>query len=202
MKKTVMFSMALGLLLVAGANAQNQGGKETVNGVVSQQGQSANSNTSSVEGMKRRGSGKMAAGATRNGNSNLSPTGPTNTQGSTSRGMSSKPSAGGAPGTRVTETRQTNNNAPKSTKNGTASDGGLTSSGTPRYGTKVDQASTSGSTGGSKRPTSAAGVQKEARTNDKNVSTGYPQPTGAGKPGTPSGKPAGGGSYPQTGKNQ
>ncbi len=193
--------MVTALLTQTYAQKQAQGANTKTNGVVSQQsGQPAN-NTSSVEGMKRRGSGKMASGVTRSGNSNLSPTGPTNTQGSTSQGSASVPSAGGAKGTRVAETKR-DNTGPKSTKNGTASDGGLTSNGTPTYGgKKVSSASTSGSTGGSKRPTSNAAVQKEARTSDRNVSTNGPQPTGAGKPGTPSGQKTGGNSYPQTGKN-
>ncbi|AQG81266.1 hypothetical protein AWR27_19240 [Spirosoma montaniterrae] len=179
-----------------------QGANTKVNGVVSQQSSTTNTNKSSVEGMKRRGTGKMESGMTRNGNSYYSPTGPTNTQGSTSQGSASVPSAGGAKGTRVAETRPKTGSQPKSTKNGTASDGGLTSNGTPTYGgKKVSESSTSGSTGGSKRPTNNAAVQKEARTSDRNVSTNGPQPTGAGKPGTPSGQKAGGNSYPQTGKN-
>lgn len=199
----VSFTLAAGLL--THTYAQTQGGKMSNGGVASQQGGTAKSNTSSVEGMKRKGSGKMASGVTRNGNSNLSPTAPTNTQGSTSQGSASVPSGGGAKGTRTGIARSTN--GPKSTKNGTASDGGLTSGGTPTYGAKVDTKSTSGSTGGSKRPTSVGAVQKEARTPDKNVSTNGPQPTGPGKPGTPSGstagKKTGGNSYPQTGtKNQ
>ena len=204
MKKVITLSLTIAVSLLAQAYAQNQGGKMSNSGVVSQQSGSAKSNTSSVDGMKRKGSGKMAAGVTRNGNSNLSPTSPTNTQGSTSQGSASVPSGGGAKGAR-TETARSSN-GPKSTKNGTASDGGLTSGGTPTYGAKVDTKSTSGSTGGSKRPTTVGAVQKEARTSDKNVSTGYPEPTGPGKPGTPggtaAGKKAGGNSYPQTnGKN-
>jgi len=46
--------------------------------------------TGSAAGLKRRGNGqespKMKAGVSRSGNSNLSPTGPTNTHGSTSGG--------------------------------------------------------------------------------------------------------------------
>ncbi len=196
----------MGLTLETTAQTgQGKAGKQSVGGVVSEQGQSMNNNTSSVDGMKRKGSGKIASGITRNGNSNLSPTSPTNTQGSTSQGSASVASPGGAKGTRTVETKQRSSaTAAKSTKNGTATDGGLTSGGTPTYGAKVDTKSTSGSTGGSKRPTTTAAVQKEARTPDKNVSTGYPEPTGAGKPGTPAGnaagKKTGGNSYPQTGK--
>ena len=201
MKKIITLSLTLAAGLLTQAYAQNQGGEMSNGGVVSQQGGTAKSNKSSVEGMNRKGSGKMAAGVTRNGNSNLSPTAPTNTQGSTSQGSAIVASPGGAKGTRTEVVRP--RTGPKSTKNGTASDGGLTSSGTPTYGAKVDAKSTSGSTGGSKRPTSTAAVQKEARTSDKNVSTGYPRPTGVGKAGTPSGsaagKKTGGNSYPQTG---
>ncbi|WP_460983787.1 hypothetical protein [Spirosoma fluminis] len=203
MKKSIFLSVVLMAGLVTGASAQSKSAKNSTNGVVSQQGKTTDANTSSVEGMQRKGSGKMASGVSRNGNSNLSPTSPTNTQGSTSQGSASVQSAGGAKETRTKQAAQVN--APKSTKNGTASDGGLTSNGTPKYGAKVDQNSTSGSTGGSKRPTSTTATRKEANTSDKNVSTGYPQPTGAGKAGTPSGsasgKKAGGNSYPQGGSN-
>ena len=201
MKKIITLALTLTAGLLSNARAQTQGGKMSNSGVVSQQSATTNAKTSSVDGMKRKGNGKMADGVTRNGNSNLSPTSPTNTHGSTSQGSAVAASPGGAKGTRTEVARPSN--GPKSTKNGTASDGGLTSGGTPTYGAKVDTKSTSGSTGGSKRPTSTAGVQKEARTSDKNVSTGYPQPTGPGKPGTPSGsaagKKTGGNSYPQTG---
>lgn len=200
MKKVILFGAVLLAGLATDSIAQNASHK-TSNGVVSQPGTSNNTNTSSTNGMKRKGSGKMASGVTRNGNSNLSPTSPTNTQGSTSQGSASVPSAGGAKGTRTMATKQPN--GPKSTKNGTASDGGLTSNGTPTYGAKVDTKSTSGSTGGSQRPTTTGAVQKEAKSSDANVSTNGPQPTGAGKAGTPSGaasgKKAAGNSYPQTG---
>lgn len=206
MKKAIIMSVALAIGICFGAVAQanQETGNVTNGGISSQQAatkKSSKNGDTPAEGLQRRGSGKMAAGASRNGNTNLSPVQPTQTQGSTSQGSASVPSTGGAKGTRVSETRPKNS---ASTKNGTASDGGLTSSGTPTYGAKVDTKSTSGSTGGSKRPTSTGAVQKEARTSDKNVSTGYPQPTGAGKPGTPSGsasgKKVGGNSYPQTGK--
>lgn len=206
MKKAIILSAALVTGLMLDTRAQTGGGpssaeKRSVNGIVSEQGKSMSNKTSSVEGMQRKGSGKMSAGVTRNGNSNLSPTSPTNTQGSTSQGSASVPSTGGAKGARTVETKQKNStSAAKSTKNGTATDGGLTSNGTPTYGAKVDTRSTSGSTGGSKRPTTTEAVRKEARTSDKNVSTGYPEPTGPGKPGTPSGRSTGGNSYPQNSK--
>ena len=50
--------------------------------------------------------------------------------------------------------------------------------------------STSGKTG-SRRPATTAQVQKEAKTPDEMTSTGYPSPTGVGKPGTPTGNAKG-----------
>ncbi len=50
--------------------------------------------------------------------------------------------------------------------------------------------STSGKTG-ARRPSTTAQVQKEAKTPDEMTSTGYPSPTGVGKPGTPSGNAKG-----------
>lgn len=49
---------------------------------------------------------------------------------------------------------------------------------------KTSTVSTSGKTG-SRRPSSMAQVEKEAHTSDGLTSTGYPEPTGPGKPGTP-----------------
>lgn len=193
-------AIVLGMMLTAGvavdAAAQTQSSPQpATNGIVSK---GKNSTSDPTEGMKRKGSGKMESGPTRNGNSNLSPTGSTNTQGSTSEGSASVPSNGGAKGSNVPSNQE--RVRPGSSKNNTATDGGLTSSGTPRYGTTPDQNSTSGSTGGSRRPTTTGQVQKEANTSDPKVSTGYPEPTGPGKPGTPSGnakgKQAGGNSYP------
>lgn len=150
--------------------------------------------TGSADGLKRRGTGqespKMKQGVSRRGNSNLSPTGPTNTQGSTSEGSASVPSRGGASGTNMREARGGVKGSLNS-KNNTASDMGMTgrngsmnSNGRSKSNTEV---STSGATGGSKRPTSTEAVRKESRTNDRNVGTGYPEPTGPGKPGTPAG---------------
>lgn len=93
------------------------------NGITSGADQTA---TGSADGLKRRGNGqespKMKAGVSRSGNSNLSPTGPTNTHGSTSEGSASVPSAGGA------GTRQARGGVKgaQNTKNNTASDGGAT----------------------------------------------------------------------------
>lgn len=200
MKKVILFGAVLLAGLATDSIAQTASQKPST-GVASQQSASANTTTGSTDGMQRKGTGKMSSGVTRNGNSNLSPTSPTNTQGSTSQGSASIPSAGGAKGTRTVAAKQPN--APKSTKNGTASDGGSTGNGTPAYGGKANTKSTSGSTGGSQRPTTAAAVKKEAKTSDANVSTNGAQPTGAGKAGTPagtaSGKKAAGNSYPQTG---
>lgn len=194
MKQVILLSAALLGGLLSQSAAQNQTQKAAT-GVSSQPGGSAKNNTSSVDAMKRRGSGKMASGITRSGNSNLSPTAPTNTQGSTSQGSASVPSAGGARGTRTTAAKPANRSG--NVPNRTASDGGQPTKG------RVSTQSTSGATGGSKRPTSAGAVQKEARTSDKNVSTNGPKPTGVGKSGTPSGsasgKNAGGNSTPQTG---
>jgi hypothetical protein len=149
--------------------------------------------TGSSEGLKRKGAGKMSSGVSRNGNSNLSPTGPTNTQGSTSQagGGGSSASPGGAPGTNVMEVKQRPSQAGvrgKTPANGSTKDGGLTGKGKARAVSTADmqQQSTSGKTG-SRRPTSQAGVDKEARTNDKNVGTPTPNTKGLGAPGTPQG---------------
>ena len=111
-------------------------------------------------GVKRRATGKISNDATQNGNTNSGDTQVKFTEGSTSQGTASTPAPGGAKGTDVRTARQKNagNNVSTSTQ------------------------STSGKTG-SQRPTSTAAVEKEARTSDKNVSTGYPQPTSVKQPG-------------------
>ena len=178
MKKVILLGIALFAGLLTDSIAQNHKASPSTS---SQQG--STSSSSPAAAMKQKGSGKMAAGVTNNGNGNQSPTAPTNTQGSTSQGSASVSSPGGAKGTHTTASKQ-----PGASKSGT-----------------VDTKSTSGSTG-SKRPTSVAAVKKEARTSDPYVSTNGPQPTGPGKPGTPSGKAAGkdagGSSYPQTGSKK
>lgn len=205
MKKVIILA-SLFLSISVGTMAQNPAQtNKTNNGISSQTNRNA---TGSAEGLKRRGNGqespKMKEGVSRNGNSNLSPTGPTNTQGSTSEGSASVPSAGGAQGTNTRSSRTSTNTGgvkgAQNTKNNTASDGGTTGPGatggnsrnTTREGqNRTSTNSTSGYTGGSKRPTSTADVRKESRTNDRNVGTGYPEPTGVGKPGTPSGNAKG-----------
>ena len=181
MKKVILFGMVLFAGLVTDSVAQTQ---KTSTSNTPQQGSVNGTGSGSAANMKPNGSGKMTPGVTNNGNGGPSPTAPTNTQGSTSQGSASIPSPGGAKGTHTMATKQ-----PRAAKNGT-----------------VDTKSTSGSTGGSKRPTSVAAVKQEARTSDPNVSTNGPQPTGPGKPGTPSGKAmgktTGGDSYPQTGNKK
>lgn len=204
--------------------------------------------TSSTTGMQRKGSGKMATGVTRNGNSNLSPTAPTNTQGSTSEGSASRASSGGAPGTNTKETRPpraknaggaTNKTAAgagdtaakgkmplvgtagdtrparskQGAKEGSATTAGLTgdrpkdaqdgaqnppklsptdtkNSSRNRQNNQASSVSTSGKTG-SRRPASAAQVKSESKKADEMSATGYPSPTGEGKPGTPAGNAKG-----------
>jgi len=107
-------------------------------------------------GVKKRGTGKLGPGATQNGNMNSSDARVKFTEGSTSEGTGSTPSPGGAKGTNVRVNRNAN--------------------------TATSTESTSGKTG-SQRPTSTAAVEKEARTSDKNVSTGYPQPVSVKQPG-------------------
>lgn len=107
-------------------------------------------------GVKKRGTGKVGPEATQNGNMNPSDTRVKFTEGSTSQGTASVPSPGGAKGTNVQVKRERN--------------------------TATSTESTLGKTG-SQRPTSTAAVEKEARTSDKNVSTGYPQPTSLKQPG-------------------
>ncbi|QJW91657.1 hypothetical protein HNV11_20870 [Spirosoma taeanense] len=167
MKKVIMLAAVLTVGTMFKSFAQNPS-QSTSTGSVSQQGKSPNTKTSSVEGMKRKGSGKMASGVTRSGNSNLSPTSPTNTPGTTSKG------SGSDKGTRVNDMKE--KIPAKSTKNGTATDGGLTSNGTPNYGTKVNVKSTSGSNGSSNRSTST-----QARSSDANGSSNGAQPAGVGK---------------------
>jgi hypothetical protein len=182
-------ALFVGASLSVTAQTQTQ---NTSNGVSSKSGQS----TGSAEGLNRKGTGqespKMKSGVSRNGNSNLSPTSPTNTHGSTSQGSASVRSTGGAEGS-GTKMRGGVKGA-QNARNNTANDGGTTGPGATNGNSnraRTSEASTSGSTGGSKRPTSTAATQKEARTSDRNVSTGYPEPTGAGKPGTPAGNAKG-----------
>ncbi|KAB7726117.1 hypothetical protein F5984_24875 [Rudanella paleaurantiibacter] len=187
--KRSFFAAALLIGLSVGASAQTQT-QNTSNGVSTK----SSPATGSAEGLNRKGTGeespKMKSGVSRSGNSNLSPTGPTNTHGSTSEGTGSVRSTGGAEGTGTRQARGGVKGA-QNTRNNTANDGGTTgpgaTGGNSRNTTRTNEESTSGSTGGSKRPTSAASVQKESRTNDRNVGTGYPEPTGVGKPGTPAG---------------
>ena len=108
-------------------------------------------------GVKKRGTGKIGPEATQNGNMGNTDTRVKFTEGSTSEGTASIPSPGGA--------TKTNTVAKQKTANANA-------------GT----VSTSGKTG-SQRPTSTAAVEKEAKTSDKNVATGYPQPTSVKQPG-------------------
>lgn len=108
-------------------------------------------------GVKKRGMGKLGPDATQNGNTGSSNTRTKFTQGSTSEGTASIPSPGGA--------TKTNTVAKQKTTNADAS-----------------TVSTSGKTG-SQRPTSTAAVEKEAKTSDKNVATGYPEVKGMKQPG-------------------
>lgn len=106
MKTKFMLSIVLSIGLLTSATAQSTTGTQTK--------QAAAKNTPATA-LKRTGSGKMAEGVSRNGNTNLSPVQPT------------QPTLTVKPQPKVAVT-------PKSTKNGTASDGGLTSNGTPRNG--------------------------------------------------------------------
>ncbi len=107
-------------------------------------------------GVKKRATGKLGPEATQNGNMNNTSTRVKFTEGSTSQGTASIPSPGGAKGTNVRVNQKSN--------------------------TATSTESTSGKTG-AQRPASTAAVQKEARTSDKNVSTGYPQPASVKQPG-------------------
>ena len=60
MEKVIIVSITLAVGLLTNTYAQTQGAEKSTNGVVSQQGGTAKSNTSSVTGMKRKGSGKGA----------------------------------------------------------------------------------------------------------------------------------------------
>jgi hypothetical protein len=85
MKKPIIAALAIGIATTTAALAQTQI-QNTSNGTTSQSGQR---NTSSTEGLQRkggekvgtRGSQKMKDGVSRSGNSNLSPTSPTNAPG-------------------------------------------------------------------------------------------------------------------------
>lgn len=112
-------------------------------------------------GVEKRATGQIGNDATKNGNTVQGTGQATTTEGSTSQGTASTPAPGGASGTNV---RQVVRKAPA----------------------KVSTASTSGKTG-SDRPTTAAAVKKEARTSDKNVSTGYPEVKGMKQPGDATG---------------
>lgn len=105
MKTRFMLTVALSTGLLTYAAAQSTTATK----------QAAAKNTPATA-LKRTGSGKMAEGVSRSGNTNLSPV-----QSTTQPTLKIKPQ----PKVAVD---------PKSTKNGTATDGGLTSNGTPRNG--------------------------------------------------------------------
>ena len=108
-------------------------------------------------GVKKRAPGKVGPEATQNGNMSTTDTQAKITAGSTSQGTASIAAPGGAVTTNtVSKNKTANRNA--------------------------STVSTSGKTG-SQRPTSTSAVAKEARTSDKNVSTGYPQPVSVKQPG-------------------
>lgn len=125
---------------------------------VAQGNSSANGGRKEISGpgVKKRATGKLGPEATQNGNTNSSDTQVKFTEGSTSQGTASTPSPGGANGTNMRVNRDDN--------------------------TATSTESTSGKTG-SQRPASTAAVEKEARTSDKNVSTGYPEVKGMKQPG-------------------
>lgn len=109
------------------------------------------------QGTKNRATGQLSNDATQNGNAARGNTQVMTTEGSTSQGTASTPAPGGATGTNV---RRVVQKAPA----------------------KASTASTSGKTG-SDRPTTTAAAEKEARTSDKNVSTGHPEVKGMKQPG-------------------
>ncbi len=191
----------------------------------------------------RRTTPQPAGVSTNNGNAGNS-TLPTSTYGSTSDGSASKPSTGGAPGTKTRETRKPQPKATTASASGSQQSPGSASQpneaarpGTvgdtrttrSQQGAKDNSATTAGLTGartnnaqngaqnppkmsptatngssrnaqnsqgssvstsgktGSRRPATTGQVEKEAKTSDEMTSTGYPSPTGVGKPGTPAG---------------
>lgn len=107
MKSILMLGAALSLGLTIDVSAQETGTKT----------KQAAAKQTPATALERKGSGKMAEGVSRSGNTNLSPVQST-TQ----------------PTLEVKKQPRTATEA-KSTKKGTATDGGLTSTGTPDYGT-------------------------------------------------------------------
>ena len=115
MKSILILSAALSLGLAMEVSAQATGAQT----------KQAAAKQTPATAIKRTGSGKMAEGVSRSGNTNLSPVQST-TQ----------------PTLQIKEQPKTATKA-KSTEKGTASDGGLTSTGTPDYGTDVKKVPTS-----------------------------------------------------------
>lgn len=125
---TLLLSASLGGLAQNSTNAN-----KTTNGTDQK-------NTGSAEGLERKGNGKespkMKSGVSRSGNSNLSPTGPTNTHGSTSEGSGSVQATGGATGTGTRQKTRGGVKGAQNARNNTATDGGTTGPGATSGGNR------------------------------------------------------------------